>query len=125
MPPSLPLGAAILGVLFITGGTLHFLYPGAYAAVVPPFLPSPRLLVYISGAFEILGGIGVLIPATRRPAGWGLILLLIAVFPANVYMATHYASIEGIPAWPIAYWARLPLQLVLIAWVWWAALRSV
>ena len=70
----------------------------------------------ISGACEILGGVGLLIPALRRPAAWGLVALLIAVLPANLQMATHPRQWPNIPAW--ALWARLPLQLPLIWWAW-------
>ena len=74
------------------------------------------MLVYVSGFFEILGGIGLLVPATRRWAAWGLVALYVAVFPANVNMAVHRIGFDG-PSWVL--WARLPLQAVLIAWAWW------
>src|SRR5580692_9212259 len=79
----------LLGLLFIAAGVNHFAHPGFYERIVPPPLPSPALLVVISGVAEIAGGLGVLIPATRKAAGIGLVALLIAVFPANVYMAQH------------------------------------
>jgi uncharacterized membrane protein len=107
-----------LALFFTAAGINHFVHPAPYARAVPPWLPAPALLVQVSGIFEILGGIGVLVPKTRRFAGAGLIALLIAVFPANVQMAQHpelYADIA--PA--TALYIRLPLQLVLIAWVWW------
>ena len=86
----------------------------------PPWLPAPLLLVYVSGVCEVLGGLGALLPQTRSLAGWGLVALLIAVFPANVHMAVESERwvAEGTPLW--ALYARLPLQLVLIAWAWWA-----
>ena len=86
---------------------------------MPPYLPRPLALVYVSGVFEVLGGVGVLLPRYRKAAGWGLIALLVAVFPANLYMVTasELFTPQGIPLW--ALWARLPLQLVLIAWVYW------
>ena len=77
----------VLAALFVAAGALHFLVPGVYLRIMPP--PYPRALVYISGATEVLGGVGVLIPATRRWAGWGLIALLVAVFPANIHMAAE------------------------------------
>jgi len=106
----------LIGALFVVAGAAHFAMPGVYEKIVPPYLPDKRRLVEISGAFEILGGIGAFVPATRRPAGWGLIALLIAVFPANVYMATEAAGrFASLPRW--ALYARLPLQLLLIRWV--------
>jgi uncharacterized membrane protein len=74
--------------------------------------------VLLSGAAEIAGGLGVLfpVPAVRRAAAWGLVALLIAVMPANVYMVTGHARFPGVPLW--AVWARLPLQLPLIWWAW-------
>jgi len=76
----------LLAGFFIFAGVMHFVQPELYAAIVPPWLPNAPLLVALSGAFEILGGLGVLHPVTRRLAGWELIALLIAVFPANVQM---------------------------------------
>ncbi len=104
-------------------GVLHFLAPGAYERIMPPYLPLHRELVYLSGAAEILGGLGLLPKRTRRAAGIGLVLLLIAVWPANVQMLIDaWASRE--PRWWLALlWARLPLQVVLIAWVWRASQR--
>ena len=89
-----------------------------YLNAMPPYLPYPRTLVYISGICEVAGGGGVLLPPpVRRWAGWGLIALLVAVFPANVHMALHHGSIPGLNVAPLLLWLRLPLQLVLIAWV--------
>lgn len=110
----------ILAVSIIVVGITHFLKPTEYAKIVPPQFPNPVELVYISGFFEILGGIGLTIPFVSVAAAWGLILLFIAVFPANIYLAIHSEiEIEGIPHSPIMYWVRLPLQAVLIAWAWW------
>ncbi len=112
----------LLAVFFIGAGLNHFRAPEFYRAMMPPWLPAPDLLIYASGVAEILGGLGVLIPATRRWAGWGLIVLLIAIFPANLHLALNDAPLPGVnvPAWVL--WARLPLQAVLIAWVWWTSL---
>ncbi len=101
-------------------GISHFTTPDPYVRIVPSALPSPLALVYISGAFEVLGGIGLLVPRTRKAAAWGLILLYIAVFPANINMAVNEIQMEpggGIPVWTM--WARLPFQLVFIAWAYW------
>lgn len=110
----------ILMVLFIvTAGVLHFVKPEPFVKIVPPYLPYPLALVYISGFFEILGGVGLLIPPVSQAAAWGLIALFIAVFPANVNMAVNQIQLSGIPNSPLLYWGRLPLQAVLIAWAWW------
>src|SRR5580658_4100153 len=96
--------------LFFTGaGILHFRNPEPYVKIVPPFIPWPLAMVYISGAAEIAGGIGLLLTPLRRAAAWGLIALLIAVFPANVYMALDRVQVTAnpLPVWLL--WARLPL----------------
>lgn len=110
------LGRAILSILFLIAGALHFLYTPVYLKIMPPYLPSPRLLVQISGVCEMLGGLGLLFPATQTLAAWGLVALLIAVLPANVQMAIEHARWPGIPLWML--WARVPLQLPLIWWAW-------
>jgi uncharacterized membrane protein len=114
----------VLGFFFIVAGTNHFVHPGTYVRIVPPWLPAHALLVQISGVCEILGGVGVLIPKTRRWSGVGLIALLVAVFPANVQMAQHPELYRDIAA-PAALYARLPLQFALIAWVWWTCLSRI
>jgi uncharacterized membrane protein len=83
--------------------------------IMPPALPAPRLLVLLSGVAEVAGGLGLLWPATRRWAAWGLLALLVAVFPANVHMLQLHEQLH-LPAW--ALWARLPLQPLLMWWVW-------
>jgi len=82
---------------------------------MPPFIPAPHAMVLISGICEILGGVGVMIPATRAAAAWGLIALLIAVFPANIYMAADPKFANIAPRWTL--FARLPLQFVLVWWI--------
>jgi uncharacterized membrane protein len=108
----------IMGVLYLAAGTLHFLATRRYVAVMPSYLPAPRALVLFSGAAEIAGGLGVLLPspAIQRTAAWGLVALLVAVMPANINMATHAADLPPVPAWLL--WARLPLQLPLVYWAW-------
>lgn len=108
-------GRYALVLLFVGAGVLHFITPQTYLRIMPPGLPAPGLLVYVSGAFEILGGVGILARRTRRLAGWGLVALLVAVFPANVYMALIHEQLH-VPGW--LAWARLPLQGLLIWWVW-------
>ncbi len=113
----------LLAVGFIGAGVMHFLKPRGFVQIVPPQLPAPEALVAVSGVAEVLGGIGLLIPRLRKAAGWGLVALLAAVFPANVYMATEASRFAALaPAWLL--WARLPLQPLAMAWVWWAAVRD-
>jgi uncharacterized membrane protein len=109
----------VLAVAIIIVGITHFTHPDQYARIVPPQLPNPVGLVYISGVFEILGGIGLLIPYVSVAAAWGLIALFIAVFPANINQAINSIPIDGIPHHPAFYWIWLPFQAVLIAWAWW------
>jgi uncharacterized membrane protein len=111
----------LLGLFFLAAGSLHFLKPRPYVAIVPDALPRKLEIVYVSGAAEIAGGAGVLPDRTRRAAGWWLIATLIAVFPANVNMAVNADRFRAIPA-PLL-WARLPVQGLLIAWVWRVAAR--
>lgn len=108
--------------LFLTSGTSHLTHPELFTSIVPPQLGNANLLVAISGIAELAGGIGLLIPALRNAAAIGLIALLIAVWPANIYMALaapHFTAVA--PAWLI--WLRVPFQLLLIWWV--AAARRV
>jgi uncharacterized membrane protein len=104
--------------VFITSGILHFVRPEFFSQIMPPYLPWHLELVYISGFFEILGGIGLLVPALRRTACWGLITLLIAVFPANVQMTLNWCENYGWCVLTFLSIARLPLQPLLIFWVW-------
>jgi uncharacterized membrane protein len=119
------LAQRLLAAFFTFAGTMHFLRRRDYEAIVPPPLP-PRETVTISGVAEIVGGLCVIPGATRRFAGWWLMALLVAVFPANVYMtlrpdevAKRGVPADRIPAWML--WARLPLQPLMIWWAWRAA----
>ena len=113
----------VMGPMYVVAGILHFLVPGVYVQIVPPVFPAPLALVYLSGLAEIAVGIGLLIPRTRRYAAWATIALLVAVFPANVYMATSGVVVEGIPGGgdpsALVRWGRLPLQAVLVLWAFW------
>jgi uncharacterized membrane protein len=109
-----------LSILFLVAGVGHFTHTAGFERIVPPYLPSPRVLVYVSGIFEILGALGILLTSTRTFAGWGLVALLVAVFPANIYMATANIKFGSFPPEPWMAWARLPLQVALIALVIWA-----
>ena len=103
---------------------MHFLIPSRYIGIMPPWIPYQLELVYVSGVAEMLGGIGLLLASVRRAAGIGLILLLIAVFPANVQMLGN-AMHNGSSATYIALlFLRLPLQPLLIAWIYRAAVRA-
>ncbi|MCW1916298.1 DoxX family membrane protein [Luteolibacter sp. GHJ8] len=118
--PSRPLldpsrSRTILGIVFVLAGINHFRVPALYESMIPPYLPWPSALNLISGAAEILGGLGILVPAFRRPAAWGLIALLVAVFPANLHMALHGLPGKDISPWIL--WLRLPFQAVFIYWV--------
>jgi uncharacterized membrane protein len=106
----------LFGVLFVLAGVLHFVKTGMYVKIMPPLFPAPRMMVYLSGVAEILGGIGVLVPATRQAAAWGLVALLVCVWPANFYMAMRPDLFPGIPGW--ALWARIPVQVPMIWWAW-------
>ncbi len=123
-PSSSPILKTVLRYVLALGmviiGVLHFANPEPFIRIVPAFLPAPRALVLVSGFFEVLGGVGLLVPRVRVAAAWGLVALYVAVFPANVNMALNHISLD--PQHPIptaALWGRLPLQIVLVAWAWW------
>ena len=108
----------ILSAFFIFAGIMHFVIPESYMKIMPNVLPFPRGLVLISGALEIAGGLGLLIERTRRFAAFGLIALLIAVWPANVQMLLN-AREHDAAAWiQLLLWLRLPVQIPLIWWTW-------
>lgn len=109
------------GPVMIAAGINHFVMPRAYERIMPRRLPAHRELVYASGVAEIVSAAATLHPATRRAGGWALIATLLGVFPANVEMALHPQRFGRIPPW--ALWARLPLQAVMVWWVWLATLR--
>jgi uncharacterized membrane protein len=111
--------AGLLGVAFVGAGVNHFVIPRAYRRIVPPVLGDwvdPGTVVTLSGVAEIVGGLGMIAPRTRRLAGLWLIALLAAVFPANLYMARNPTEFRRIPRW--ALYARLPLQPLLMRSVW-------
>jgi uncharacterized membrane protein len=107
-----------LSVFFVVAGANHFLNPDFYLAMMPPWLPLHREAVWVSGVLEIVGGIAVLVPRTRAMAGWGLIALLVAIFPANLHMALNPERYPDFSS--TALWARLPVQALFVAWAWWA-----
>jgi uncharacterized membrane protein len=110
----------LVTVAMVAIGLLHFIDPDPFVRIVPGVLPAPRLLVLVSGGFEIAGGLGLLFERTRKWASWGLIALYLAVFPANINMAIHQIQLEPggtVPVW--AMWMRLPFQALFIAVAWW------
>ncbi|KOX94122.1 DoxX family protein [Haloarcula rubripromontorii] len=112
----------VMAILYIVAGILHFVVPELYVQIVPPVLPAPLALVYLSGVAEIGVGAGLLVPRTRAYAAWATIALLVAIFPANVYMAVSMVTIDGTGGGQpsaLVRWARLPLQGVLILWAYW------
>ena len=107
----------IMSIFYVGVGIKHFTNPMWFIKIVPPILPYKLSLVYISGFLEILFGILILFPTTRYIAAWGLIFLLIAVFPANIYLAiTNGAALNTTP---LVAWGRLPFQFIFIAIAYW------
>lgn len=102
----------LMSAFYVFAGLMHFIKPRLYIKTIPPFFPQPKLLNLLAGAFEVIFGIGLLFESFRSIAAWGIVLLLIAVFPANIYM--YQKGVRGIPNWLLLL--RLPLQFVLIAW---------
>lgn len=109
-----------LALFFVAAGLNHFRVPEVYFGMMPPWLPWPVASNMISGAAEVFGGLGLLVPWTRRLAGWGLIALLVAVFPANLHVALQ-GKMSGFDFSSAVLWARLPFQAVAIMAVWWVA----
>ena len=114
----------LLGAGFVAAGLTHFLRTPFYVRMMPPPLDAhAALFVYVSGVCEILGGAGVCIPQTRKAAGIGLLALLAAVFPANIYMAARWELFADVGS-RAALLARLPVQPVIAALVWWCCLSE-
>ena len=107
----------IMSLFYIMAGTNHFINPDWYVRIVPPILPFKTAIVYISGILEIILGTLLIFPKTRFIAGWGLILLLVAVYPANIYVALTNG--EAMDTTPLIAWGRLPFQFVLIGLAYW------
>ncbi len=108
-------GKVVFAILFLVAGAGHFVSPGFFVKIVPPYLPFPRELVLASGVFEVILGVLLVVPQTTWLAAWGLIALLIAVFPANICMYQH-SELFQVP--PLILLLRLPLQVILILWAW-------
>ena len=109
-------GLVFVFIWFFFGGIAHFLFKSSEMSIVPPWLPNPELLVIVSGIFELAGAVGILLRQFRPLAGLGLVLLTIAVTPANVYMLQEASHYPMVPYWALV--ARLPLQLLLIVCIW-------
>jgi uncharacterized membrane protein len=112
----------VLAVFFILAGANHFRAPAIYYGMMPAWVTWPVTANVVAGLAEILGGLGLFFPPARRLAGWGLITLLVAVFPANVHAALQ-GKMPGTDFSPLMLWLRLPFQAVFIAWVWWASVK--
>jgi uncharacterized membrane protein len=112
------LGLAVVFIWFAVGGVFHFVSPGQFVRIVPPYLPYPLALVYISGVFELLGAIGILLPQWRSRAGIGLFVLTICVTPANVYMWMNPQLFPTISETLLGI--RLIVQVALLACIWWS-----
>lgn len=114
----------LLALIFGTAGFLHFTTPAFFVRIVPDWVPNAALAVALSGIAEIAGAAGLMVPATRRAAAWGLIGLLLAVFPANVHMLRMAIDARESAVVQLVLWARLPLQPLLMWWLWSAAART-
>ena len=108
-----------MAAFYILAGANHFIDPGFYQQMMPPFLPMHYFLIYFSGVIEIVLGLGLFFKKTRKLSAYGIILLLIAIFPANIYMAINNVQLEGLPTPAWVTYARLPFQFFFIAWAYW------
>ena len=106
----------LLAIFIIGAGTMHFMNPKFYLTIMPPYLPFHLGLVYLSGFFEVLLGVLLLVPRFTRLSAWGIFALLIAVFPANIHIYQHQ---ELLPAPPMVHFVRLPLQAIFLLWAYW------
>ena len=107
----------IMAVLYILAGINHFVSPKFYLHIIPPYIPGHKAVNYISGGTEISLGLLLLYPPYSALGAWGIIVLLVAVFPANIYHLTSAKPGRGIPIWILVL--RIPFQGVLILWAWW------
>jgi uncharacterized membrane protein len=110
----------VMAAFYILGGFNHLMNPEFYVAIIPPALPNPEWLNLLSGLAEIVLGVYVLEPRVRVLAAWGIIALLVAVFPANVYVAMENFGTGGAGTGnAVGNWVRLPFQALFIVWAWW------
>jgi uncharacterized membrane protein len=111
-------------IFFVVAGLLHFVIPEFYQAMMPPFIPFQQFFIVISGIAEVAGAIGLQIPKFRKMAGIWMIVLLVAVFPANIYVAIANPDIPNLDYSPVSMWWRLLLQPIFIAWIWWVSVKN-
>lgn len=111
---ALPWHLYLMAAFYIIAGLNHFRNPRLYLKIIPPFIPLPKTMNYLSGFFEVALGILLCLPAFSRFSAWGIIVLLIAIFPANIYMFTNDKARLGLPRWMVIL--RLPIQVLLIIW---------
>lgn len=109
----------LMAAFYLANGAYHFINTEAYLRIMPAFVPWPLAIVYLTGIAEILLGVGVIVPATRFIAAWGLVVLLVVIFPANVNVAVNDLAFLGGEPNSLLNWLRLPIQAILIAWAWW------
>ncbi|MEE8375872.1 MAG: DoxX family protein [Acidimicrobiia bacterium] len=109
----------LMSAFYVANGVNHFISPDAYLQIIPDFVPVPLAVVYVSGVVEIILGVAVLFGPTRMMAAWGLIILLVVVFPANINVAVNDLVFLGEEPNSLVNWLRLPVQAVLIVWAWW------
>jgi uncharacterized membrane protein len=109
-------------VAFVAVGVAHFVFEDFFLSIMPPWIPYHRACVLVSGVAEIAGGLGLILERTRRAAAWGLLALLIAVFPANLWMAFTETCPRGLECTPLSLWLRLPFQLIFAVWIWYVGL---
>jgi uncharacterized membrane protein len=116
----------IIGLVlaFLLTASAHFFTPHALAEMLPPFVPARLPLIYLTGVLELALALGIALPGTRRLAGFAAIATLVAFFPANIYAAFANAGVGGHAWGPVYLLIRAPLQVLLIAWSWWFAVRS-
>jgi len=113
----------LMAAFYVFAGYNHLINPEFYLAIMPPNLPEPELLNVVAGLVEIVLGVFLLEPRTRALAAWGIIALLVAVFPSNIYAASANIGPDGPGSGAgVANWIRLPFQIVFIAWAWWYTL---
>ena len=117
--------AGALGLALVLAGLAHFVRPELFLPMVPSFLPSPELIVLVSGIGELLVGVGLLVPRTRRASGWAAVALFVAIWPGSIYTAISGNYPPGFTQEPLYHWARIPFHLLYVGWALWIALRCI
>lgn len=114
----------LAAIFFVFSGSLHFVIPEFYYSMMPPFIPFKEFFIVLTGIAEIVFGVGILVPAVQRRSGMSMIALLIAIFPANIYVAIAQPTLMNLEYSPESMWLRLLLQPLFIVWVWWVSVRN-